>query len=325
MRLDPGRFLGLDSRFLDPAGIDDDARAFNVDVERRLDAAPPRWEMSVESERALAYGGGALPGNTSVNNALERTIPGADGNLTLRIIEPESSPLGIYLHAHGGGWAAGAASRQDESLLQIALGAGVVAVSVDYRLAPEHPYPAAVDDLEAATVWLAANMQQEFGCDRIVVGGESAGAHLATLTILRMRDRRAFTGFAAANLSMGMYDLRLTGGARAWGRRRLMLDTPTLRFQVQRFLAGADPDDPGVSPLLAEDLSGLPPALFTVGTEDPLLEDTIFMYVRWKLAQNQAKLLTYPGGMHGFPITPTRIGRECSEAIVAFVANAVTR
>lgn len=324
MRLNPRRFVELDSRFLDPACIDEDALAFNDEVERRLDSAPPRWEMPVGIERTLPYGGGALPPSASVSRARQRTIPTPNGAMSIRIIEPDSSPSGIYLHAHGGGWAAGSASRQDEPLLQIARGAGVVAISVEYRLAPEHPYPAAVLDVEAATGWLAAHAAEEFGCDRIVIGGESAGAHLAVLAILRMRDRHGFSGFAAANLSMGIYDLRLTGGARAWGARRLMLDTPTLRFQIKRFLAGANPDDPDVSPLLAEDLTALPPALFTVGTQDPLYEDTVFMYVRWKSAQNKAELLVYPGGMHGFPITPTRIGSECSEAMVAFIADAVT-
>jgi acetyl esterase len=324
-RPDPLRdpFLPLDRRFLDPAGVDQDTRDNNADVERRLEAAPARWEMSLEVERSLPYGGGALPASRTVDAAERRTIKGPGGELALQVLAPGGQPAGIYLHAHGGGWAAGSAFKQDEPLLDIVQGANVVAISVDYRLAPEHPYPAACADVEAVAKWVLDNAVAEFGAERIVIGGESAGAYLACVTILRMRSRHGYSGFAGANLSMGSYDLRLTPGARAWGERRLMLDTPTLRFQIKRFLAGADPDDPAVSPFLERDLSGLPPALFTVGTEDPLYEDSVFMYIRWASAGNDAQLLVFPGGMHGFPITATRLGRACTQAMIDFVARSV--
>src|SRR5690606_24582730 len=117
----------------------------------------------------------------------------------------------VYLHIHGGGWVLGAADQQDVLLQRIAEGAGVAVVSVDYRLAPEHPFPAAPDDCAAAASWVLENAASEWGTERLLVGGESAGAHLTALTLLRLRDRMgAPDAVSAANLVFGAYDLSMT-------------------------------------------------------------------------------------------------------------------
>jgi acetyl esterase len=122
----------------------------------------------------------------------------------------------------------GAARNHDAMLAETAREARVVTVSADYRLAPEHPYPAAPADAEAVAMWILRHGEAEFGTNRLVIGGESAGATLAVLTALRLRDRHGFAGLAGLNLSQGAYDMRMTPGAREWGRRRLIIDTPTI-------------------------------------------------------------------------------------------------
>lgn len=140
-------------------------------------------------------------------------------------------------------------------------------VSVDYRLAPEHPFPAGPDDCEAATGWLVQHAAAEFGTERLLIGGESAGAHLAVLTLLRLRDRHGITGaFRAAQLLFGPYDLSMTPSQRLFGSRRLLSNTDSLRRTYELFTPGMGAEQrraPEVSPLFA-DLTGLPPARMVV-------------------------------------------------------------
>jgi acetyl esterase len=248
----------------------------NRHIEEQMTLAPARWEMTEEYERTLPPGGGLIPNPGPVPGVAERKVPGPAGTVPVRIIPCEGEPQGVYLHFHGGGFAMGAARNHDAMLAETAREARVVTVSADYRLAPEHPYPAAPADAEAVAMWILRHGEAEFGTNRLVIGGESAGATLAVLTALRLRDRHGFAGLAGLNLSQGAYDMRMTPGAREWGRRRLIIDTPTINKHCDRYLVAADREDPDVSPLFA-DLTDMPPALFTVGTEDPLLEDSAFI------------------------------------------------
>ena len=104
------------------------------------------------------------------------------------MIAPERS-RGVYLHIHGGGWVLGAADAQDPMLETIADGTQLTAISVEDRLAPEAPYPAGPDDCEAGALWVSDHLS-DFGGDALAIGGESAGAHLSVVTMLRLRDRR---------------------------------------------------------------------------------------------------------------------------------------
>ena len=169
----------------------------------------------VELRRLMDEGGGAFPVPPPVDRAEERTVPGMGEGATIRIIRPEGrEPAGVYLDIHGGGWVIGRARMSDQANLALVEKFGVATVSVDYRLAPEHPYPAGPDDCEAAAVWLVENAAAEFGAERFLIGGGSAGAHLAAVTLLRMRDRHGYTGFIGANLVYGPYDLSMTPSQR---------------------------------------------------------------------------------------------------------------
>jgi acetyl esterase/lipase len=198
---------------------------------------------------------------------------------------------------------------------------GIACVSVEYRLAPEHPYPAGPDDCEAAALWLVREGMKRFGTTRFSIGGESAGAHLSAVTLLRLRDRHGLSPFSAAVLNYGCYDLGMTPSARRWGEEKLVLNTASIVGFRKCFLPpGTDTSDPDVSPLYA-DLHALPPAIFTVGTRDALLDDSLFMAPRWLAAGNVAELALYPGACHGFMSMPSAQRGEALARIERFLAR----
>src|SRR5579862_2345822 len=192
-----------------------ETRAFNAELERLLatvpsvDTVPPE-----ETRRARREGRGIFPAPVFLPEARTLEIDGPAGSIGLRVIDPpEAEPQGAFLHLHGGGWTLGENDMQDPRLARLARETGLTVVSVGYRLAPENPYPAAPDDCEAAALWLLS----EEGRDRlgvrgrVAIGGDSAGAHLAAVTLLRLRDRHGLAGgFAAAVLQYGGFDLSMT-------------------------------------------------------------------------------------------------------------------
>jgi acetyl esterase/lipase len=269
----------------------------------------------------------AVPGYEPLDHATEIDIPGPSGAIPARVLRPERIDA-VYLDIHGGGWAIGSAAEQDRSNWMLAEAANVATVSIDYRLAPEHPWPAGPDDCEAAALWVIEHAADEFGTDRLVIGGGSAGAHLTAVTLLRLRDRQGVDvaeRFLGANLVFGAFDLGLTPSARH-GEDLLVIPRPVIEKCVEYLLPGLDVDacrDPEHSPLYA-DLHDLPPALFTVGTLDPLLDDSMFMAARWAAAGNRAELAVYPDAPHGFMSLPTEMARLGRERIHEFVASVVT-
>jgi acetyl esterase/lipase len=312
----------LGAEAFDETAIDEETRNLNRIVEQVLaSTAAIHTQVPAEIRAARERGEGPFPAFRISERAETRTLAGSEGAVTLRIFRPEAS-RGVYFHIHGGGWALGAAHQQDPLLEAIADRCALTVASVEYRLAPEHPYPAGPDDCEAAACWLAQHAKAEFGSDRLLIGGESAGAHLAVVTLLRMRDRHGFNGFAGANLVFGCYDLDLTPSARRWGDRNLILSTPILDWFADQFVAPALRREPDVSPLRA-DLRGMPPALFTVGTLDPLLDDSLFMHARWLAAANHSDLALFPGCIHGFTAFPNRAGRDGIERQLSFLSGRV--
>jgi acetyl esterase/lipase len=288
----------IDPALLDPAAIPAETCAINDEIVRRLNAEPQG--LTIQEVRARRLQGiGAFPLGPKSPRAETVTIDGPGGKLDLRVIAP-ASPRGVYLHIHGGGWSIGSSDQLDYVLDHFADNCGIACVSVEYRLAPEHPYPAGPDDCEAAALWLVREGAKRFGTTRFSIGGESAGGHLSAVTLLRLRDRHGLSPFSAAILNYGCFDLGMTPSARRWGEEKLVLNTASIVGFRKCFLPpGTDASDPDVSPLYA-DLRGLPPAIFTVGTRDALLDDSLFMAPRWLAAGNVAELALYPGACHGF-------------------------
>jgi acetyl esterase/lipase len=305
-----------------------ETRAFNEQLAQLHEQLPPLESVPAAVTRAARKRGeGILPAPVLLERAHWLEIPsrGSDG-LRLRVVEPRGEVRGAYLHLHGGGWVLGAADEQDPLLAAIADTAGLCAVSVDYRLAPEHPYPAGPDDCEEAALWLVERGAAELGVPaRFAIGGESAGANLSVVSLLRLRDRHAISGaFAAANLVYGGFDLGGSPSRRAWGERKLVLTDAGMRWFNECYLPGRGPEesrDPDISPLFA-DLHDLPPALFTVGTADPLLDDTLQMAERWQAAGNRADLRVYDEACHAFTAFPLAVARLANEAQLAFLRDA---
>lgn len=297
--------LNLDPALFTDAAIPDDTKQLNAGIVAMTKNMANWWEVGAQKVRdARAKGEGVFPAPVKSDRAKWIEIAGPAGKLQLRMIAPEQS-RGVYLHIHGGGHVLGAADQQDRLLERIADETSLTALSVEYRLAPENPYPAGPDDCEAAALW-AADHVRDFGGDALAIGGESAGAHLAALTILRLRDKHGRTPFRAANLIFGVFDLGLTPSARAFGDERLVLRTLDIHKFGDAFLPGMNEQQkrsPDLSPLYAN-VRGLCPALFTVGTRDALLDDSLFMHARWIAAGNKAELDVYPGACHGFIAFP---------------------
>jgi acetyl esterase/lipase len=314
-----------DTRPFDPAlfgdaAIDAETATLNAEMIRVLTGLPEWWIVGAEAMRAARRRGeGPFPAPVMSSRARTLSITGKDGNeIPLRVIAPPQ-PRGIYLHLHGGGWVLGGADMQDPMLERIADGTGQAVVAVDYRLAPEHPYPAGPDDCEDAASWLVRNGRKEFGTDALTIGGESAGGHLAAVTILRLRDRHGFTGFRGANIVYGAFDLGMTPSQRQFGSTRLVLRTIDMQQFYNAFLPTvADRRIPDISPLYA-DLQGLCPALFSVGTRDALLDDSLFMHARWVAAGNEGELAIYPGGAHGFTLFPNALSTAAAARSEAFL------
>lgn len=312
----------FDPRLYLPESRSPEMEALIRKVEETLSIRVPQGKTTDEIARAREE---MMQGFQLVKYVSKRAlwweIPDHDRKVALRVF-PRNCPRGVLLHIHGGGWWAGTADMQDELLERYSERLDVAVASVEYRLAPEYPYPAAPDDCELAARWLAGNARSVFGSGRLLVAGESAGAHLAAVTLLRMRDTRYGGAFAGASLVFGMYDLSGLPSHTSQDDRNLILNSRLLRWIVDRFVP--DPSvrkHPDVSPLYAN-LAGLPRALFTVGTLDPLLDDSLFMFSRWIAAGSPADLAVYPGGVHGFiGMDPTPESIEADRRIEAFLAQ----
>jgi acetyl esterase/lipase len=301
----------------------EEAKVANAQLEAAIASVPSIHTLPPDFVRqARREGKGIFPPPVFLSEAEDIEVPGRAGPVKVRVIKPAKA-AGIYLHIHGGGWTLGAHDMQDVSLKEFADSTGLVAASIDYRLAPEHPYPAGPDDCEDAVVHLLEHGPKMFGVPaHFVIGGESAGGHLSVVTLLRLRDRhRIQDKIAGANLVYGCYDLSMTPSQRAWGERNLVLSSPIMKWFGDLFLPNHDLEqrrDPDISPLFA-DLSNMPPALFSVGTMDPLMDDSLFMEARWRQAGNRADLAIYPEGIHAFNAFPIALARKANQRMVDFV------
>jgi len=298
--------------------IDPETAAFNQKIEKELAALPPLYTLAPQVIRDAREAGHSVFGPIRrLAEVKDRTVGRPGAEVLLRVFVPDDVK-GVYLHIHGGGFVLNRAGHYDELLVRTGEACRVAVVSVDYRKAPEHAYPAGPDDCENAALWLAENSAAEFGTPTLIIGGESAGANLSVVTLVRMRDRHGFKGFAGAVLNYGVYDLGLTPSARRWGERNLILTTRLMEWFHENYAPAGRYADPDLSPLYA-DLGGLPPALFTVGTLDPLLDDSLFMHMRWLAAGNSSELALYPGGIHAFNAFAVGLARSANNRILEFI------
>jgi len=313
----------IDPKVFLPASISKETVEFNQGIHEIISVVPPTYTQPPQQIRDDREAGKGLWPVTKLDVVQDWSAPGIDRDVPLRVYIPDTVK-GVYLHIHGGGFMLGRAHQSDEGMVRLAQECQVATCSVDYRLAPEDPYPAGPDDCENAALWLVENAKKEFGTDVVIIGGESAGANLSVVTMLRMRDRHGYTGFAAANLVYGVYDLSMTPSTRNWGETpNYVLTTRLMEWFNDNYLFAEKQTDPDVSPLYA-DLANLPPALFTIGTQDPLLDDSLFMHARWLAAGNASEIAIYPGGIHAFNAFPTKIAHEANSRMEVFIRNSLS-
>ena len=199
-------------------------------------------------------------------------------------------------------------------------------VSIGYRLAPEDPWPACANDCYDAAEYLIKNGPKEFGGELMFTGGESAGGHLACLVALHLLDKVPEFAFKGVLLHFGCYDLSTFLPMVQHHEKHLVIDHDVMSAYVDALLPNtteAQRRDPSISPFWL-DLRGkkLPPALFTCGSEDPLLDDTVMMGAKWQMWGNEAIVKIYNGAPHGFIGFPGKVLKAAQEGLddtVAFV------
>ena len=261
----------------------------------------------------------------SLTNARKelRAVEALGRKVKVRIFTPMGACRGVVLDFHGGGWTIGNARMSDDQNEELASRLGVAVVSVDYRLALSGPIDAVVDDCEAAAVWTIENASKEFETNRIVIKGASAGAHLAALTLLRLKDRDAADRVHGAMLYFGLYDFAGSSMVREADPKTLLLHAPTVRATLCDLTPGMTEEDrrsPSISPLYA-DLGSLPPALFVVGAEDMLLEDNERMEARWRAANGNSTILVAPASPHAFNRMKTAIAKKVEVFVDSWILD----
>jgi acetyl esterase len=251
----------------------------------------------------------------------DQTIPGPGGELPVRIYRPArpdaaAGPPPLVLNIHGGGFVFGALRMSDWLCSNVAAAVGAVVVSVDYRLAPTHRFPAAVDDCYAALTWAA---EHAGAGGPIGVMGESAGGNLSAVVCLLARDRGG-PALSHQTLLYPATDMTRVAPPPSSGEKPLFLSVPEMQAYRRYYLNDADPADFRASPLLASSHAGLPPALIQVGEHDPLLPDGVRYAEVLRAASVPVRLTEYVGMPHGFLNFPG-LCRLAPQALAEIIAE----
>lgn len=300
--------IGLESLIdAELAGHVEECRAFNATSSA---VSGPSTLEELHVARAARR---AVPADLPGPPAVKQLIEAAGRRVPVRILVPESATIrGVYLDIHGGGFYMGSAARSDARNRHLADALGVAVVSVDYRLAPEHPWPSAPDDCETAALWLLDQAETHLGTTRLAIGGASAGATLAMTTLLRLRDQGVANSFAGIALQVGTYDM---SGQTPAGR--LIAD----EYFIQAYAGHvADRTNPDISPVYG-DLRDLPPTLLVVGSLDILLEDNLALAARLSAAGGEVDLRIYPECLHGFTSFPTAMASTALSDIESWLGD----
>jgi acetyl esterase len=262
-------------------------------VEDPAELAAIRADYVAAAERL----GGPVEG---VARTADVDIPRPDGSaLGARAYWPAraGAPVGALVWLHGGGWYVGDIESFDRVTRQLANASGAVCLSVDYRLAPEHPYPAAVHDARAAVAWAAGDGAAQLGTDpaRVLVGGDSAGGNLATVAARHERD-----AVRAQLLVYPALDAALTGASHREFADGPLLGTADMERCWDLYLGDADRSDPDASPLNADDLAGVAPAYIAVAGHDLLRDDGLRYAEALRAAGVDVTLERYDDMVHSF-------------------------
>jgi acetyl esterase len=287
--------------------------------------AKPLHEGTPEEGRAayLAMTAGALAPDQviPVASVQDTTVAGAAGPVRARVYRPAGEgPFPTVAFFHGGGFVIGDLETHDNICRDICRGARAVVVAVDYRLAPEHPFPAGLDDALAATRWIVAHARQLGGTGTVGVAGDSAGGNFSAVVAQQLRDEGValaaqFLIYPAVDHVAAQYP-SVDENAQGY-----VLDLPTIHWFHGHYAGThADQLDPRLAPLQAKDLARLAPALVVTAEFDPLRDSGMAYATALNAAGGHAEHMAGPGMIHGF----FEMG-PCSPAAQALMARSIHR
>ncbi|MEF8807199.1 alpha/beta hydrolase [Natronomonas sp.] len=282
--------------------LDEQARALLEELESGV--APPSSTLSVATGRQLLDDLFAVADPEPVGEVTELGIQGPNGPITLRIYSPEGEgPFPVLVFLHGGGWVRGSLDAYDGPCRLLTEEADCVVVSVGYRRAPEHPFPAGLEDCYAATAWAADHAADLQGDpDRVAVGGDSAGGNLSAAVALAARDRDG-PDLAHQLLiypSVNPPSVRWFDSYEDYGTD-YFLEMDSVEWYLDQYLSGAaDVGNAYAFPLRARDLSGVPPATVITAGFDPLVDEGTAYAERLDEAGVPVEHRNYEGQIHGF-------------------------
>ena len=259
----------------------------------RSRAVPPEYDVAKSRERfekTAAFLGG------TPDAKIEKVDAG--GVPSEWVMAPGCDTGRAILYLHGGGYAIGSLNTHRRLAYDISAASAAKVLLIDYRLAPEHPFPAAVDDAASAWRWL---LQQGFAPNRLAIAGDSAGGGLTIATLVNLRDKKLGLPACAVAISPWV-DLEGVGNSMTTrSAQDPMVQKDGLLWMAKMYLNGKDPKSPLAAPLHA-DLKGLPPTLVQVGTAETLLDDATRIAERLHSAGGEVKLSVWPNMLHVFPM-----------------------
>ncbi len=286
-----------------------------VDVTR----LPPAEGRDFANKAALFF----HDGQPEIARVADIELPGGDGPLRARLYEPQARPPGAVFYLHGGGWFHCNVDTHDRLMRVLARESGLAVIGIDYRLAPEHPFPAGLDDARAA--WRAVPAALGLDPANIAVAGDSAGANIALALCLSERDAGGVLPGALA-LFYGCFAPRFdTESHKANGDGRFGLTTERMRWYWRNYVADLAAPPPLSAPL-GGDLHGLPPTYLCLAERDPIADDTRLLARNLAAAAVPHTLISWPGASHGF-LQMTRdvaLAREAASDAAGFLAARLT-
>ena len=262
----------------------------------------PLHESTPDEARALGSMIAELAGPApEMERVEEHTIESPDGEATLRILVPIERPRGVLVYYHGGGWVIGSIDESDTLARKLAERTSCAVALVEYRLAPEHGYPAAVDDSYAALEWVGKHLSDIAGEEvPLIVAGDSAGGNLAAVVSIRARDR----GGPAVALQVLIYpvtDADFDRPSCMDPENQLLLTRDAMIWCWDHYVPELSRrTEPDASPMHTENLSGLPPAVVLTAAHDVLRDEGEAYAARLQEANVPTDLQRYAGQMHGF-------------------------
>ena len=286
---------------------------------------PDVRDLSPPEARELFKGMALLDAEAeAVDEVTNLGVPGPGGDIAVRVYRNSGPASGVVVYYHGGGWTIGDLDTHDAVCRRLANRCGATVVSVDYRLAPEHPFPAAADDAWAALRWAAEHRDALGAAGRpLAVAGDSAGGNLAAV----VANRAAAAGDPPVALQVLVYpvtDCTLSQPSMDENAEGYLLTRDTMAWFVDNYVGSADPKDPDASPLYCEPADGLAPAVVITAEFDPLRDEGEAYAARLRDAGVPVELTRYDGMIHGFfalgGVTPR--AADATDAVAAAVRRA---